>query len=156
MSFSLVYLLVLFSLNFSSEFYAFIIIIFCQWIYLVLATVFGLFSMLDTVFTPGRVRVFLISPEWPPRGVEMHIVYYCVLLCIWSALLCTAMHCYSIFNIVISGVKSIFWNFYFQSARITFTSAALLQVCHDVTEDVERDVCMLMTRDDCRQVGFLK
>ena len=29
-----------------------------------------------------------------------------------------------------------------------------MQVCHDVTEDVERDVCMLMTRDDCRQVGF--
>ena len=29
-----------------------------------------------------------------------------------------------------------------------------MQVCHDVTEDVERDVCMLMTRDDCRQVRF--
>ena len=29
-----------------------------------------------------------------------------------------------------------------------------VQVCHDVTEDVERDVCMLMTRNDCRQVGF--
>ena len=29
-----------------------------------------------------------------------------------------------------------------------------MQVCHDVTEDVERDVCMLMTRNDCRQVGF--